>query len=106
MNEAQKELFFDLLTQKAVFGLDETEQTQLNQMDQGTAETELRTLEMTAAAISMAGQPNVEPMPSHLRARIIADSHDHVGLLDTLYSHPRIAVELGPAERRAFGSLF
>src|SRR5205085_1757407 len=88
MNEEQRDVFFDLLAKKAIYGLEDVEQQELKHMDTGTADTELRTLEMTAAAIGMAGLAKIDPMPSHLRARIVAGSHDHVGLLDTIYSEP------------------
>src|SRR4051794_22316042 len=106
MNEDQKELFSDLLTKKAISGLDDREQQQFEHLNTGNRDEELRSLEMTAAAINVAGLGKIEPIPSHLRARIIADSHDHVGLLDTIYSHPRPVLEQVSAEKRVLGSWF
>ena len=55
MTEQQHDILFDLLTRKAVYGLDDTEQRQLDEIDPGSAEAEYNSLEMTAASISMIG---------------------------------------------------
>lgn len=80
MNEERNELLFDLLTQKAVYGLNELEQQQLDDHDTGTAQLEFQSLETTAAAISMIGLATDEPLPAHLRSRILADANQYVGL--------------------------
>jgi hypothetical protein len=77
MNEEQKELFFDLLTKKVTYGLDVSEEQQLAELDPGTLEYELNTLEMTAAAIGMTGVDELQPMPSHLRSQIVASAATH-----------------------------
>ncbi len=77
MNEEHNDIFFDLLTQKAVYGLTEAEQAQLDAMDEGTADLEFRSLEMTAAAISLAGLIDEEPMPAHLFSKILASADEH-----------------------------
>ncbi len=74
MNEEQRDTLFDLLTEKAVYGLDENEQGQLDQLDDGNLENEFLSLEMTAAAIGMAGLTDIEPMPEHLQDKISADA--------------------------------
>lgn len=79
MSEEQRELFFDLLTKKAVYGLGEAEQRQLDQMDPGTGEDEFLSLEMTAAAISMIDFNVDEAMPSSLAAKITGDADKWVG---------------------------
>jgi hypothetical protein len=71
MNEEQRELLFDLLTRKAVHGLDATEQEILDSFDEQVVEAEFATLEAAAAAVNMAGISEIEPMPDHLRARIL-----------------------------------
>ncbi len=78
MNEQQNDIFFDLLTKKAVYGLDETEQLQLDEIDEGTAELEFSSLELTAAAISLAGFTDDEMMPAHLYSKILASSEEHL----------------------------
>lgn len=74
MTEEQKELFFDLLAKKAVYGLDETDDNQLAEFDRGLVDAEFRSLELTAAAIGLAGMNEIEPLPEHLRARIIKNA--------------------------------
>ncbi|MBP7475848.1 MAG: hypothetical protein KA810_11370, partial [Pyrinomonadaceae bacterium] len=69
MNEEQNEKFFDLLAQKAIYGLDENEARELASFDAGTTELEFRSLELTAAAIHLAGLEADEQMPSFLRER-------------------------------------
>lgn len=73
MNEEQKEVLLDLLTQKAIYGLTDAEQAQLDELDDGTAELEFNSLEMTAAAIGMAGLDEIEDMPADLRSIITAN---------------------------------
>lgn len=74
MTEEQRELFFDLLAKKAVYGLDETDDNQLAEFDRGLVDAEFRSLELTAAAIGLAGVNEIEPLPVHLRARIIKNA--------------------------------
>ncbi|CAN5368598.1 hypothetical protein BH20ACI2_BH20ACI2_17590 [soil metagenome] len=78
MSEEQKDQFFDLLTMKAVYGLDEESQRQLDEFDQDAAEMEFRSLDKTAAAISMIGLEANEALPQHLFAKIAADAGQHV----------------------------
>lgn len=95
MNEEQKERFFDLLTKKAIYGLDENEQRELDRIDPGTAADELMSLEMTAAAISMIDLEAEEPMPSHLAARIADDAEQWVGGADPIHQRgPRVETEI------------
>lgn len=79
MTEENRELFFDLLTKKAVYGLDDAEQAELDSIDNGSGETEFGTLEMAAAAITMAGLETDEPLPAHLYSKIAADAAQYVG---------------------------
>ena len=74
MTEEQRELFFDLLAKKAVYGLDEAEDNQLSEFDRGLVEAEFSSLEVTAAAIGLAGVNDIEPMPEHLRANILKNA--------------------------------
>ena len=74
MTEEQRDLFFDLLAKKAVYGLDEAEDNQLGEFDGDVVDAEFRSLEMTAAAIGLAGVGEIEPLPDHLRARILKNS--------------------------------
>ena len=74
MNEETEEILFDLLTKKAIYGLDDAEQRQLDELAPGTADVEFRSLEMAAAAISQVGLDE-EAMPAHLSAKILANAH-------------------------------
>jgi len=88
MSEEQRELLFDLLTKKAVYGLDKAEQDELDELDPGIAETEFRSLEITAAAISMVGLTDDEPMPSHLFSKISADADKQFGKAEMAADSP------------------
>ncbi len=79
MSEEQKEKLLDLLTKKAIYGLDEGENSELQGLDPGTAELEFRSLEITAAAISMVDFTADEPLPPHLFSKIAADADTYVG---------------------------
>lgn len=71
ITEEQREQLFDLLTKKAVYGLDDAEDNQLNDFDRNAVDAEFYSLEMTAAAIGLAAVTKIEPMPDHLRAQIL-----------------------------------
>lgn len=88
MSEEQKDLLFDLLIKKAVYGLDEAEQDRLDGVDSGSGEAEFRSLEITAAAISMAGLGESEPMPSHLLSKISANADKRFGKMESVADSP------------------
>jgi len=73
MKAEEKELLYDLLTKRVIYGLDADEQAELNSFDPDVVETEFRSLEIAAAAISMASL-EVEPMPEHLAASILENA--------------------------------
>jgi anti-sigma-K factor RskA len=77
MKEEQKDRFFDLLTSKAVYGLDDEAQRQLDGFDSELAEFELHSLRQTAAAISMIGIDTSEQMPSHLYEKIADEAETY-----------------------------
>ena len=78
MNQEKDDVLYDLLTKKAIHGLDDAEQRHLDSLDMGNADAEFRSLEMTAAAIGMAGLGSEEPLPAHLRLKIMADAGSYV----------------------------
>ncbi len=86
MTEEQRELFFDLLAKKAVYGLDDIEENQLAEFDRGVVDAEFQSLEMSAAAIGLAGVSDVEPFPEHLRAQILKNAERHFSESQTLVS--------------------
>ena len=86
MSEEQNEKLFDLLVKKAICGLDEAEQRELGEID--IADTESHSLELTAAAISIAGLTADEPLPAHLYSKIAADASRFVGAAEAKPSSP------------------
>jgi anti-sigma-K factor RskA len=91
MNEDREELILDLLYQKAVYGLTEQEEKQLAdlQREAGVADESV-SLEMTAAALSMAELDTSEEMPANLRSRISAEA---VRYFEGLETGPRATVD-------------
>lgn len=79
MSEDRRELMLDLLLKKAVEGLSAAEQGELDMLDTKMAADEVRSFEMTAAAINISGARVDEPLPSHLYSKILAESSDFVG---------------------------
>ncbi len=73
MSEDKQEKLMDLLIKKAVEGLDAAEQRELDALDANTSD-EFHSLEMTVAAISVAGLPMDEPLPAYLISKISADA--------------------------------
>ena len=98
MSEDQKELIFDLLTKKAIYGLDEAEQRMLDGFDSEMIEAEYISFEAAAAAISLIGIDTDEQMPVHLRSKILDEANRYVGSADSK-SSPARQVYAEPAER-------
>ncbi|HEV7699615.1 MAG TPA: anti-sigma factor [Pyrinomonadaceae bacterium] len=73
MTDEQKDLLYDLLTKKTVYGLEPGEQAELDRFDPEVVEAEFRSLEITTAAISMASL-EIEPLPDHLTSKILASA--------------------------------
>jgi len=69
MNQDREEILLDLLVKEATEGLTEAERRQLDEMTAGSLNRD-DSFELTAAALTLASLDTVEPMPSHLRARI------------------------------------
>jgi anti-sigma-K factor RskA len=88
MSEEQRELLADLLTKKAVYGLDKAEQDQLDGLNSDAAEMEFQSLEITAAAISMVGLTDDESMPSHLFSKISAAADKQFGKIEMAEDSP------------------
>lgn len=74
MNDEQNELLLDLLTKKAVYGLDALEQTELERFKSEGSELDFESFEFAAAAIGISGASPDEKMPAHLRNSILADA--------------------------------
>jgi anti-sigma-K factor RskA len=78
MNEQQEERLLDLLCKQVSEGLTVEEQRELESLE-ATVETsvDLRSLEMTAAAISMSSVRANEAMPDHLKSGILARADEY-----------------------------
>lgn len=93
----------DLLCKKVLESLTDEEQQELSRLEMETGGSmDLRSLELTAAAISMSGLV-VEPMPAHLQAMIAADAREHVAAnaaaQENVFSSPRKPVAEEPAAK-------
>lgn len=81
MNEVTRERLSELLADQAVFGLNEEELTELEQLkNQFTDWREDISFDLTAAAVTLARLDINEPLPAALRSRILDDSKKHFSL--------------------------
>jgi hypothetical protein len=75
MNENTEEKLLDLLSKKAVYGLSEEEQKELDALLHEFEGDDLDgSFDLAAAAISMIDLKTTEPLPDHLRRKILADA--------------------------------
>lgn len=81
MNEQEKVRLLELLSDREIFGLDEAEASELAKLEKDFPEFEAAqiadSLEFSAMAVSLANLDTSEPLPAHLRAKIIADSEKY-----------------------------
>ena len=79
MNDLEKqERLFDLLTEKTVYGLNEVDQKELEDLLKLFPEwQDDDSFDLTAAAVNLSAIPADEKMPAHLRAKILADSEKY-----------------------------
>ena len=108
MNEEQSEKLFDLLAKKAIYGLDESEKSELASFDAASTELEFRSLEITAAAINMAGIETEEPLPAFLRERIVDSGEEFIRIRQPESAWPAPPKETASAvgSSSIFGSWF
>lgn len=108
MNEEQRNVLFDLLTKRALYGLDETEQDLLKQFDSALVENEFRSIELTTAALSMVGMTADEPLPAELHSKILASADKYVdeqAATEPLRPGPELETTAEPAGWSIFGLL-
>lgn len=78
MKKSMEEAILDLLCKQAVYGLTEDEIGELRQLEEmSNSSWEPQSLELTAAAISLAGLERIDSMPKHLEAKIMASAAEH-----------------------------
>ena len=86
MTDERNEIMLDLLSKKAVYGLSTGEEQQLADLQRELGiDDESLSLELTAAAIGMAGLDKTEEMPASLREKIVADAEKHFGRTETVH---------------------
>ncbi len=88
-----EELYLDLLSKKALEGLTDEEQEQLDELMLTFGNVD-DSYELAAAAISMVDLKTKEPLPAHLRARVLADGERFIHLSkepagQTSYTEPK-----------------
>ena len=83
MNEQEKIRMLELFSDKAIFGLDEAEFAELAELEMNFPELQdesaklAHSLEFSATAIGLANLDTSEPLPAHLRSKILADSEKY-----------------------------
>lgn len=78
MSSNEKERMLDLLTDQILFGLSEEESAELKELENLFPELKNdNSLELTASAIGLANLEEIEPMPEHLRTKILADADNY-----------------------------
>jgi anti-sigma-K factor RskA len=77
MSEQEKEKMLELLSDKAVFGLTETEIAELAELEENFSEFSDESFELAAASIGMLNLDTSEPLPAHLQAKIASDAEKH-----------------------------
>lgn len=77
MSSNGKERMLDLLTDQILFGLTEEESAELKELENLYPEfKEDNSLELTASAIGLTNLEEIEPMPEHLRSKILASANN------------------------------
>ena len=71
------EALVDLLIKQVTEGLSPAEQRELDVLDSAVASDNLREFERAAAAISLAGSANAEPLPEALAQRVARQAEEH-----------------------------
>jgi Anti-sigma-K factor rskA len=71
------EALVDLLIKQVTEGLSTAEQRELDVLDSAVASDNLREFERAAAAISLAGSANAEPLPEVLAQRVARQAEEH-----------------------------
>jgi hypothetical protein len=100
MNVEMEERLLDLLYKQAVSGLSDEESRQLDDLEKAAGSiVDARSVEFTAAAISMVGLDTSEQMPEHLKVKVLADAKKYFAeagssepVAENVFTRPRIEV--------------
>lgn len=77
MSSNDKERMLDLLADQILFGLSEEELAELKELEKQYPELkDDKSLELTASAIGLTNLNEVEPMPEHLRNKVLTDAQN------------------------------
>lgn len=98
MNQSEKEKMLELLADEAIFGLSDEELAELAELEKNFPdfETESQSLEFSAAAVSMVNLDTSEPLPAHLRTKILADADKYFAAREKPVSQVEESEELQP----------
>ena len=77
MNEKEKQKMLELLSDRAVFGLNDEEIAELTELEKNFPELSDESFDITAAALSLLNLDTTEQMPAHLQARIASDAEKY-----------------------------
>ena len=86
MSNHEYEKLNDLLADRALHGLSDDEQRELEKLNAQYPELDESEFERAAAAIQLTEAMKPEPLPKHLRSKIIADAEEFFGQ-ENLISH-------------------
>lgn len=80
MNEQEKERLLDLLTDRVLFGLSAEQEKELKSLEEKYPDIKNDdSFDLTAGIINLTSVEKVEPMPEHLRERILANADEFFG---------------------------
>ncbi len=97
MNEEVQEILFDLLTKQAMYGLDTAEQRQLEELSANANFRIDDSFDIAAAAIGLADL-EIEPMPSHLNAKILASADSYFASAESDSGSTERSVEMADSD--------
>lgn len=97
MNEEVQEILFDLLTKQAMYGLDTAEQRQLEELSANANFRIDDSFDIAAAAIGLADL-EIEPMPSHLNAKILASADSYFASAESASGSTERSVEMADSD--------
>jgi anti-sigma-K factor RskA len=102
MSEKEKERMLDLLTDQVLFGLTREQETELNHLRERYPEIEGDdSLALTASAINLTNLKTDEPMPHHLRSKILASADEIFSAKETpdnvIDFHPKLREVSSPS---------
>jgi len=95
------EALVDLLIKQVTEGLSPAEQRELDVLDSAVASDNLREFERAAAAISLAGSANAEPLPEALAQRVARQAEEHFAAIAAAAARTSPSAAPRPAASRS-----